>query len=345
MEIAGYEIIGDFKMAGGGMSTWTFARRDGKEYFIKRFLAPKYPVPGSPGSARTLARKRAECEEFEAQRREVMRVLKPRCGSGGNLVAPIGLFRSGAWYYGISEKIDVADGMQPERIAALPVEQRLFIMQTVSYSLRILHDVGIVHGDLKPANILIKRAAKGAYVAKIIDIDDSYFAGRPPRPESVVGDPVYYSPELARYVTGGGTVSGSTLHTSSDLFALGVVYTLYLTGNRPVFDTRKYQYAWQAVSDGITLAPEGTEIAPEVVECVRRMLQQDPETRPSVTEVFDTLRRAGAPAVTAPATPKPPMPDAMAPRTAASLRGTLTSPAANSPPTAGLRGSLVRRDR
>lgn len=49
--IKGYRILEDFKVA-GGMSKISFAEKDGKTYFIKEFLAPKYPTPDSPGSER-----------------------------------------------------------------------------------------------------------------------------------------------------------------------------------------------------------------------------------------------------------------------------------------------------
>ena len=39
----GYRILEDFRVVGAGLSEWTFAERDGRTYFIKRFLSPTYP--------------------------------------------------------------------------------------------------------------------------------------------------------------------------------------------------------------------------------------------------------------------------------------------------------------
>ena len=50
--INGYRILQDFSTARGGLSKWTFAEKAGKEYFIKEFLSPTYPVDGAPGSAK-----------------------------------------------------------------------------------------------------------------------------------------------------------------------------------------------------------------------------------------------------------------------------------------------------
>jgi eukaryotic-like serine/threonine-protein kinase len=46
--IKGYTILQDFTTAGGGLSKWTFARKNGREYFFKEFLAPKYPTKEAP---------------------------------------------------------------------------------------------------------------------------------------------------------------------------------------------------------------------------------------------------------------------------------------------------------
>jgi hypothetical protein len=42
----GYLLLEDFRVVGAGLSEWTFAKRDGRTYFIKRFLSPTYPDAG-----------------------------------------------------------------------------------------------------------------------------------------------------------------------------------------------------------------------------------------------------------------------------------------------------------
>jgi hypothetical protein len=49
----GYRLLEDFRVVGAGLSEWSFAERDGRTYFIKRFLAPTYPDDAAPGSAKT----------------------------------------------------------------------------------------------------------------------------------------------------------------------------------------------------------------------------------------------------------------------------------------------------
>lgn len=283
--IHGYRILEDFKVA-GGFSKITFGSKGGKEYFIKEFLAPKYPTPDAPGSERTKAKKRAECLEFEREQKALNEKLSSRCSTGGNLVIAVDFFREGATYYKITEKIDVSS-ISIAEISNLSPDQILLICKSVTNSLKIMHDLGIVHGDLKPDNILIKRASAG-YVGKLIDLDDSYFSGKPPKHDLLVGTPEYYSPEQATYIMDEDEeTSPSTLTCKSDIFTLGLIFHEYFTGRKPTYD-KKYTSAWSAVADGASLnfgvMPEG------ITRLIRSMVSFKPCDRPSIAEVFSQLR-------------------------------------------------------
>ena len=198
----GYRLLEDFRVVGAGLSEWTFAERDGRIYFIKRFLAPTYPDDDAPGSAKTKARKRARCAAFEAHHRGIQAAMAPLTSYGGNLIATLDFFRHGAKYYKVTEKVDLA-GLEPRDVAALGFPAQLVLLKTVAHSLKILHDLDIVHSDLKPSNVLIKRTELG-YTTKLIDFDSSYVVGNPPPPEEIVGTMNYYSPELVSYIQGTG---------------------------------------------------------------------------------------------------------------------------------------------
>jgi serine/threonine protein kinase len=66
----------------------------------------------------------------------------------------------------------------------------------VAHCLKILHDLRIVHGDLKPSNVLIKRTELG-YTTKLIDFDSSYIGGRPRPAEEIVGTINCWSPDCS----------------------------------------------------------------------------------------------------------------------------------------------------
>jgi serine/threonine protein kinase len=289
--VGGYRLLEDFRVVGAGLSEWTFAERDGREFFLKRFLSPTYPDDAAPGSATTKARKRARCAAFEAHHRGMQVALAPVTRYGGNLIATLDFFREGAKYYKVTEKVDLA-GLEPSDVARSGFTTQLVLMKTVAHSLKILHDLHIVHSDLKPSNVMIKKTELG-YTTKLIDFDSSYIVGSPPPPDEIVGTINYYSPELITYVQGGD----AALTTASDIFALGLIYCEYLTGKLPHFDAADHEPG-VAVLNGsrLSLPPDAGPSA--VSELVERMMLADPAARPRVDEVHATLmnlRTGGGP--------------------------------------------------
>ncbi|MCA1821641.1 MAG: protein kinase [Pseudonocardia sp.] len=282
--LRGYRLLEDFRVVGAGLSEWTFAERGGRAYFIKRFLAPTYPDDAAPGSAKTKAKKRARCAAFEAHHRGIQAAMAPLTSYGGNLIATLDFFREGAKYYKVTEKVDVA-GLEPRDVAALDFPTQLVLLKTVAHSLKILHDLNIVHSDLKPSNVLIKRTALG-YTTKLIDFDSSYLVGSPPPPEEIVGTMNYYSPELVSYIQ--GSVGATDLTASSDIFALGLIYAEYLTGALPTFEPA-YHEAAIAVLNGAQLRLPPGHAPARLVALVEQMLLADPAARPTVAEVHKTL--------------------------------------------------------
>src|SRR5437763_15318304 len=163
----GYRLLEDFRVVGAGLSEWSFAERGGREFFIKRFLSPTYPEADAPGSERTKAKKRARCAAFEAHHRGIQAAMAPLTSYGGNLIATLDFFREGAKYYKVTEKVDLA-GSESADVAALGFPAQLVLLKTVAHSLKILHDLHIVHSDLKPSSVMIKRTELG-YTTKLID--------------------------------------------------------------------------------------------------------------------------------------------------------------------------------
>jgi serine/threonine protein kinase len=251
--------------------------------------------------------------------------MAPLTSYGGNLIATLDFFREGAKYYKVTEKVDLA-ALETSDVARLGFPVQLVLLKTVAHSLKILHDLHIVHSDLKPSNVLIKKTELG-YTTKLIDFDSSYIVGSPPPAEEIVGTMNYYSPELVTYIQTG--TGAEALSTAADIFALGLIYSEYLTGSIPPFDAT-YHEAAVAVLHGAVLRLPATAAPPEVVELVERMLLADPAARPSVAQVHaalmglrsDTPTRGRAPLPARPTVAAPPRREAPpARRTPSMLRG------------------------
>jgi serine/threonine protein kinase len=213
--------------------------------------------------------------------------------------------------------------LQTRDVAALDFPAQLVLLKTVAHSLKILHDLRIVHSDLKPGNVLVKRTELG-YTTKLIDFDSSYIAGNPPSPEEIVGTMSYYSPELVRYIQ--GSAAPGELTEASDIFALGLIYAEYLTGAMPPFDPAHHEPA-VAVLHGQPLELGPSRAPTPITDLIERMLVPDPAARPSVAQVHSTLMslRGGAAPSSAARAPVPIRP-LVVPRDRATTTATTSSP-------------------
>lgn len=228
-EINGYRIISEPTNAGGGKCMWAFAERDGQEYFLKRFLDPKRPKRSDKPPSHSARLRIQACEEFEERHRHIMSALEPDQAGGGNLVVARDFFCDKSTYYKVTERIDTTNLESPH---TLPAREKAILLKTLGQSLRLLHDIGIVHGDLKPDNVLVQKPTV-FHTAKLIDFDDAHIDGSPPHHEEIAGDALYGSPEWQRYIRGEPGTGPELLTTASDIFALGLLTHLYLTGSLP----------------------------------------------------------------------------------------------------------------
>lgn len=130
---------------------------------------------------------------------------------------------------------EVAELLQPERHSRLAAIQNLdcqrsllWMFARIAEALGFAHSQGVVHGDLKPANILVSDEGNPLLL-------DFHLASRTHgenRPEHVGGTLPYMSPQQLRALE-----KGEPPAASSDLFSLGVVMFELLGGRLP-FSTR-----------------------------------------------------------------------------------------------------------
>ena len=151
----------------------------------------------------------------------------------------------------------------------LHMQNVLAVVKEVARALGHAHDKGVVHGDVKPENILINEQGTSLVSDFGIAIDtEGIVAGR------VRGTPGYMSPEQA---------AGRRIDGRSDFFSLGVVFYLMLTGRRPFAS----EAGGMPSRDGPPALP--TQMAAfETV--VQRLLAGSPDDRfRSAFEIIDAL--------------------------------------------------------
>lgn len=261
---------------------YLFAKKNGKEYFLKRFREPKYPKDGV--SSKFFEEKKRECERWKKERKEIITALQTVAAGGGNIVSPLEIFLDRPCYVQATYKVDTSTKNFKE-IVSISESNRILLLKTLSMSIKRVHSVDIVHGDLKPDNILISETQGGKLVCKIIDFDDSYFSQKPPLPRNTVGTEPYWSPELAIYKISDDKSKAGMITCKSDIFALGLIFHQYCTGgNFP--DLYGYENAYQAVCAGKVLRADDNIKPDYLKKIINQMLLLNPADRPKSEDIF-----------------------------------------------------------
>lgn len=279
-----YELAGSLTNQNAGYSVWGFGKKNGMDYFIKQFVAQKYPANDTVSSPERLQKKIKECERFEQRKIAVYQMLNEN--SDGNAVRVEEFFRIESKYYISMRKIEALP-WDVAAVASLPRGEIRRLCAIIAHGIASLHKGRIVHADLKHDNILFMKTPHGYTTAKIIDFDSSFLETDPPLAgDEIIGDLVYFSPEACRSIWG----EQMELTCKMDIFALGVLFHQYLTGDLPYFNTGESSYPGEAVAKGELLSVSD-KLPTDLRDLLSNMLSPDPAKRPSASEVFCVLRR------------------------------------------------------
>lgn len=159
-----------------------------------------------------------------------------------------------------------------EEIAAgggrLPLTKSLQIACQIADALQYAHSNGVIHGDIKPANILIAEDGR----PKIADFGVARLSQSvATHAGKIFGSPAYMAPEL---------LSGGEPDGRSDLFSLGVMFYSMLTGFRPFQGNSAQTVCFKVMNvEPLPVSSLQADLPPDLDRIVQRAMAKDTRER------------------------------------------------------------------
>ena len=198
----------------------------------------------------------------------------------------------------------------------LPWREALRILLPVAHGLAYAHGHGIIHRDVKPANILLNEDDRPILtdfgIAKLLEAP----GGHTLTASGVgMGTPEYMAPEQG--------LGANTIDERADVYSLGIVLYEMITGRKPYIADTPMAVVLKQMTDPLPHPSDFVDGLPEEVEHILlKALAKEPENRyenmNAVIEAMDALLAKTVPI----AVPVPPKKEALkeAPRTGSSPR-------------------------
>lgn len=231
------------KIGAGGMGTVYLA----EQVTIQRKVALKILQPGSerldPDAPLRFAREASNAS----------RLAHPHVAS----VYDFGEERESGALFIAMEYVDgdsLAALIRRERV--LPVRRAAVLAWQIADAVQTAHELGVVHRDLKPDNVMLMSRPDGSDFVKVVDFGISRAMDSSTQKVTLtglaIGTPLYMSPEQ---------LGAEPIDARADVFALGLVCYLMLTGELPWPSVPREQLLTQRVSHPRRLL---SEIRPDI---------------------------------------------------------------------------------
>jgi serine/threonine-protein kinase len=269
-ELGSYHLIE--RLGQGGMGeVWRATHQMLARPAAIKFIRPESISGSNPDDAAKLLRR------FELEARATASLSSAHTVD----LYDFGVTEEGVFYY----VMELLDGLDSDhlvrRFGPLPAARVIHLLTQACESLEEAHDKGLIHRDVKPANIYVCRCGNRYDFVKVLDFGlvaqlraPAQSDLRLTRPEQAIGTPDFMAPEV---------LLGREIDGRADLYGLGCVAYWLATG-RSVFPGSSYV---EIASMHLNAAPEppsrhsSSRMPQQLNELILRCLEKTPERRPA----------------------------------------------------------------
>ncbi|MCP3852401.1 MAG: serine/threonine protein kinase [Gammaproteobacteria bacterium] len=241
--IKGYQIQG--VIGKGGMATVYMAMQES----LKRQVALKILDPKL--DAKIL-------EHFLEESRIIASLKHP------NIIPVYDVGRAGIHFYHAMEYLEGGD-LESRMHETIAVNAALEIIIELSDALYLVHSKGIIHGDIKPANIVFRSdncpVLTDFGISKRTDLNGNY------KSDEILASPSYSSPEV---------MQGQDFNQKVDIYSLGVVLYELLIGEKPYTGKTHAELVANSIQEPIPLLPDSLKPLQPLID---HMLAKDQNER------------------------------------------------------------------
>jgi serine/threonine-protein kinase len=233
---------------------------------LRRPCAVKLIRPAGPDGGRQAAR-------FEREVQATAALTHPNAVE----IYDYGRAEDGTFYYAMEYLPGLTLDQLVARHGPLPPGRVVHLLRQLCGPLREAHAAGLVHRDVKPANVMVCARGGVPDVAKLLDfglvgLAEADGAGKLTRDGAVAGTPEYMSPEQAE---GLGGLDGRT-----DVYSLGAVGYFLLAGRPPFRRATALQLLLAHARDPVPpLAEARPGVPADLAAVVHRCLEKDRDRR------------------------------------------------------------------
>lgn len=168
------------------------------------------------------------------------------------------------------------------------------LVREVASALAFLHGIGIIHGDMKPENVMLSSESSSDAIIQVVDFgcaqveDPSSLSSQ--RTTSLTNTPAYSSPEVLKRQHEKRT---SVIDARFDMWALGVIIYIMLTGVHPfdLYGNASNDEVIDAIISGkqppLHNSPLTAHLSPDAISVIEKLLQWNPRKRLTADQLLE----------------------------------------------------------